>query len=125
MKRSRTARILQRSPGEVAFDRCFFPLAALFFLVVGEAAADSLPALFTPVRPRAARELALATPASKWSLWVAFSVGLVAALLWLRALVSVAGAWHDPSTRVLRFSALGLLLFLAWAVVRLLLLPFA
>ena len=69
-------------------------------------------------------ELASEVPDPVWPLWVSVAVGIVVAFFWLRAFIGMVRIWRDPSARILRFSALGLLLPLAVAAVRLLLLPF-
>jgi hypothetical protein len=74
-----------RSPGERAFDRSFLPLA--FFIA----------AFVVRVRSGAPSSAALV-------------MAIARCISWLWALVSVLVAWHDPTARWLRFSALGLLL---------------
>ena len=125
MNRSRIARILLRTPGEVAFDRCFFPLAAVCILDVLANGVAIVYDSATSTQGHTEAEIAVAAPVSRWPLWIAFLIGLVTAFLWLRALISVVMAWRDPSASVLRFSAVGLLLFLAVVTVSLLRLPFA
>ena len=122
MSQSRIARVLRRTPGEVAFDRCFFPLAALS--VVGVVTVALTAVLSPPAHERTEVELASEVPDPTWPLWLLFAVGLVVAFFWLRAFVGVVRAWRDPSARILRFSALGLLIPLAIVAVRLLFLPF-
>ena len=122
MSQSRIARVLRRTPGEVAFDRCFFPLAALS--IVGVVTIALTAVLSPPAHERTEVELASEVPDPTWPLWLLFAVGLVVAFFWFRAFVGVVWVWRDPSARVLRFSALGLLLPLAAVAIRLLLLPF-
>ena len=122
MNRSRITRTPYRSPGEIAFDRCFFPLATLFVLGVVIVA---LTLAFAPLaHPRSEIDFAPGTRARARPLWPSRGAGLIIAFFWWRGFVSVARAWRDPSARVLRFSALGLLIPLAIVAVRFLHLPF-
>ena len=122
MSQSRIAQVFRRTPGEVAFDRCFFPLASLS--VVGVVTSALTAVLSLPAHPRTEAELASEVPNPAWPLWILFSIGLVVAFFWLRAFIGVVQVWRDPSARILRYPALGLLLPLGFVAVRLLLLPF-
>ena len=122
MDRWRLSQVVRRSSGEVAFDRCFFPWAAFF--VFGVIATALMAVLPPSPQPRGEVELAAEVPVPGKLLWALFAVGLVVAFFWVRAFVGVVRVWHDPSARVLRFSALGLLVPLAAMALRLLCLPF-
>jgi hypothetical protein len=136
------ARRYSRTPGEQAFDRCFFPIAALFVfgvvlrlyplvaLFVGEVAVgiigwtigqSSEPGTDTDTGdvPVSAQ-----IPHSAWLVWFSFALGLVLAILWVRAVAGLIATWADPSARILRFPALVLLVPFACVVVKLLLMPF-
>jgi hypothetical protein len=124
---SRSKRIFTRTPGERAFDRCLFPFAVSFVVsfVLGVIGG---PWLRSPSRP--ASELALTTPSQfplpipSWHLWLYFALGLVGALLWLRALLTLIGAWRDPSAKIQRFACCFLLIPFASIVYILLSAPF-
>lgn len=95
-----------RTLGERAFDR-----SVLGILVWAIGAFLSILAFVTPA---ISLQVASLIP-GVWS--------LVILVYLLRCLIDVVRAWHDPSARVLRFSAIGLLLLLAAATVALALTP--
>jgi hypothetical protein len=112
----------RRLPGEIAFDRCFFPVAALFVLnvICGIITFRQ----YQTFEPPTEAELAVEIPQPAWHIWLPFVFGLLLAVLWFRALVSLVRTWRDPSSRVLRFSASMLLIPFAAVTCRLLLTPF-
>ena len=117
-----TVRKRRRLPGEIAFDRCFMPVAALFVLKL---------VLFAiglthqhPKGPPTEAELAAELP-PPWHGWLFSAGGAVLAFLWVRALITLIRAWSDPSSRVLRFAAVVLLIPFAIATCRFMLAPFA
>jgi hypothetical protein len=121
MKTKQVARQHRRLPGEIAFDRCFLPLVSLLlfklafeFLAGRSGASDSL----------AEEKLAAVPPTPMWHAWLWFVLGLVFGVLWFRASVTLARAWNDASSRVLRFPALVVLVAFAAVTSRLLLAPF-
>lgn len=118
-----TVRKRRRLPGEIAFDRCFMPVVALFVLklifVLIELAHEH------PNRLPTEAELAAQLPPPAWQGWLFCGVGVVLAFLWVRAVVSLVRAWSDPSARVLRFVAVVLLVPFGIATCRYLLAPFA
>ena len=117
MNANQAARKHGRLPGEVAFDRCFLPLAALSVLsILFQFIAWRLRA---PYRPESEAEI----PAA-WLVWLPFALGLLLAVLWVRALFSLVTTWRDPSSQVLRFSASVLLIPFAIVTCQLLLTPF-
>jgi hypothetical protein len=75
-----------RTPGEIAFDRCFFPFA-LFFLFPSFVDIQSL-----PLR------------------WIGIFFMPLAIVLWGRALISLIKGWRDPAAKILRVVSLVLLL---------------
>lgn len=114
MKASEATRKHGRTPGERAFDRCLLPLVALFgFSLINEFFAWRLR---FPYKPQ--------MPPLVWPAWLPFTVGLILAALWVRAVVSLVAVWRDPSSRVLRFSASILLIPFAFVTCHLLLTPF-
>jgi hypothetical protein len=122
MKANRVTGKYDRTPGERAFDRCFLPLAAFFVLEV--IAASAAAKLRPPHKPQTEAQLAAAMPpSSAWQVWIAFAIGILLAVLWVRAFASLVSAWQDPSSRV-RFSALVLLIPFAMTAYQLLLTPF-
>jgi hypothetical protein len=122
MNANQVVRKSRRLPGEIAFDRCFFPIAALFtFNIVWWILSIRQDQTF---KPPTEADLAAELPPPAWHLWLSFALGLVFAVLWFRALASVLRAWRDPSSRILRFSASVLLVPFAIAACRLLLTPF-
>ena len=122
MKANQVARKHGRLPGEVAFDRCFLPLATLFILsIITEFVAWMVR---PPYKPESEAQLSAAMLPPAWNVWLPFTVGLLFAVLWLRALISLATAWRDPSSRVLRFSASVLLIPFAIVTCQLLFTPF-
>ena len=122
MKANQVARKRGRLPGEIAFDRCFLPLATLSVLsfIVEFIAWRLRP----PYKPETEAQLSAAIPPPAWHAWLPFAVGLLLAVLWVRALVSLVRVWRDPSSRVLRFSASVLLIPFAVVTCRLLHTPF-
>ena len=122
MKTNQVARKRGRLPGEVAFDRCFLPLAALSILSI----AYQIIAwrLRPPYKPPTEAQLAAELPPPAWHLWLPFAFGLLLAVLWVRALITLVSVWRDPTSRVLRFSASVLLIPFAVVTCRLLLTPF-
>jgi len=89
------ARKYGRTPGEKAFDRCFLPLAAVSVLgvVVG---------IIEWMSDRADKHVTEATignalgpapiPHSGWLVWFPFALGVLLAVLWVRAVVSLVAA---------------------------------
>jgi hypothetical protein len=65
-----------------------------------------------------------AIPHSAWLVWFPFALGLLFAVLWVRAITSLIAAWSDPSAKILRFCALILLIPFAAVAVEFLLVPF-
>ena len=118
-----TVRKRRRLPGEIAFDRCFMPVAALFILKLVFFAIGLT--YERPKGPPTEAELATQLPPPAWHGWLFCGVGVVLAFLWVRALVTLIRAWSDPSSRVLRFAAVVLLIPFAIATCRFLLAPFA
>src|SRR5687767_12952065 len=97
----------RRLPGEIAFDHCFLPLVALsLFNIVFWIIARNL----RPSEPLTEAQRAAEMPPPAWHASFWFALGLLLAVLWFRALVSLVRAWRDPSSKVLRFSAAALLL---------------
>ncbi len=104
-----------RTPGEIAFDRCFLPLAIPFVLlpiITSMASALQIPteSLFT-----------LSQVGGKS---VPFALGLLFTALWARAFYSVIKGWGDPAAKVLRFVSMVLLLPFATLAYFLLKVPF-
>jgi len=97
-----------RTPGEVAFDRCFLPLfiSALFAGVIQSVA------VLLRTKTKSPWEAAPSWSAWGWST-VTFIVGIAFAILWIRGIRSLISVWRDPSAKVLRFSSTGVLLFSA------------
>lgn len=112
----KTDRKRGRTPGEQAFDRCFLPVAALFVFHI----TTFLTAWGLYPHPYKLASI----PVSSWELWTSFSIGVLLAVLWFRALASLVKGWRDPSSRVLRFSASVLLFPFALAVFGFLTAPF-
>jgi hypothetical protein len=81
-----------RSPGERAFDQCFYPVPLFVLLFV-------VRSILSP------NDLGLPAFPS----WGTFSFGIMLSAYWLWAFYAVATAWHDPFARVLRFSSLAIL----------------
>lgn len=110
-------------PGEIAFDRCFLPVAAYcaitFFVGVARLSASKSSPL--PITEEA---LAAELPPPFWQAWVWFALGLLLAALWCRALVTLARAWRDPSSRIVRFPASVLLIPFAVVAYQLIVLPY-
>jgi cytochrome c biogenesis protein CcdA len=77
-----------------------------------------------PYKPPTEAQLAAEMPPPAWHVWLAFVLGILAAVFWVRALASLISSWHDPSSRVLRFSASVLLIAFGILACRLLLTPF-
>jgi len=121
MTAKQAARKHLRLPGEIAFDRCFLPLAALSLFNIIFAI---ITLRLSPSEPLTEEQLAAEMPPPLWHAWLWFALGLLLAVLWFRAIVSLVRAWRDPSSRVLRFSASVLLIPFAVATFRLLLTPF-
>lgn len=121
MNTKQVTRKHRRLPGEIAFDRCFLPLVALsiFNIVLG-----IITERLDQSEPYTEKELAAATPAPLWHAWLWFVLGLRLSALWFRAVVTLARAWRDPSSKVLRFSASVLLIPFAVATYQLLMTPF-
>src|SRR5829696_8475663 len=108
-----------RLPGEVAFDRCFLPLIAISVITT---AFEIFHGGFTRSSGSLSEtDLAAQTPPPIWLPWSTFALGILMAVLWVRALTSLVWAWRDPSSRVLRFSASVLLIPFAFTTCRLLL----
>ena len=122
MNTKQVARKYGRTPGERAFDRCFLPFAAFFVLsIISEFIAWRLR---PPYKPPTEAQLAAELPPPAWHLWLPFAFGLLLAVLWVRALITLVSVWRDPTSRVLRFSASVLLIPFAVVTCRLLLTPF-
>ena len=104
-------------PGEIAFDRCFIPVAILATLGGTE---QAVRALWLGDAER------LPETSPRWAAyeWLWCGIGLAFACLWVRALLTLVRAWRDPSARILRFSASVLLIPFATAVWLLLRAPF-
>jgi hypothetical protein len=120
MNSKQVARKRRRLPGEIAFDRCFLPLVALSLLNI---TLSIIEWRSSPSEPYTEEQLAAQMPPPLWHAWLWFTLGLLLAVLWFRAVVTLARAWRDPSSRVLRFSASVLLIPFAVATCRLLLTP--
>jgi hypothetical protein len=121
-RRSNVQRKAWRTPGERAFDRCFLPFAAFFILnIIAEFILWRLRAAYEPLAKAQAVANVLPPP---WHFWLPFAFGLILAVLWIRALIGLVRVWHDPSSRVLRFSASVLLIPFGIATCRLLVTPF-
>jgi len=128
MSRQRPISKLGRTPGERAFDRCFLPVA---ILPVATVFTLNIVSIFItwkthpPYKPPCKSD-AIATPpsASVWLGWLSFGIGILLVVLWIRALVTLIGAWNDPSSKLLRFSALMLLIPFAAIALLLLQAPF-
>lgn len=122
MNTKQDVRKRRRLPGEIAFDRCFLPVAALFVLNLISGTMSFRQ--YQTLKPPTEAELAMQIPQAVPHVWLPFAFGLLLAVLWLRAIISLVGAWRDPSSRVLRFSASVLLVPFAVATCRLLGTPF-
>jgi hypothetical protein len=109
-----------RTPGEIAFDRCFFPVAS--FVLFGIAAQSIQVAQIWDDTPEALMEGA-GFPREAL-VWLLFVLGLLLGALWGRALISLIRSWRDPSARVLRISSTLLLIPFAFQVCVLLAAPF-
>ena len=86
-----------RTPGEKAFDRCFFP-----WVFSGIYSAM----LFHGVHA-----------------WGLFAVGVISAAFWVGGLISLIAGWRDPAARLLRLCALWFLLGLGISTLALLSAP--
>lgn len=124
MNTKQVARQRGRLPGEIAFDRCFLPLAALSLLHIGQIVFGIITRRPGQYAPLAGEPLAAEMPPPDWQAWLWFALGLLLAVLWFRAMGTLVRAWRDPSSRVLRFSASVLLIPFAVVTGRLLLTPF-
>jgi hypothetical protein len=114
-----------RSPGERAFDRCFYPFGAILALALAGIFGELFISHTVTHKPRSEAELA-ATPADPaWHTWLPFTLSMLLCIYWLWAFWSVLRAWRDPRVRVLRFSALFLLLLDAGIAYVLLSYPFS
>lgn len=111
----------RRLPGEIAFDRCFLPLVGLIIFSINF---QVILRKLSPSLLHTEEQLAAALPAPSWPVWVWFAAGVVLALLWIRAVVTLTKAWHDSSSRILRFSAFVLLFPFAVCTYQLLVAPF-
>ena len=96
----RTKRVFARTPGERAFDRCFFPLAIFFVGSVNLTAIEIVRQQRSGSNDTPHRALALLSP--EWLPWTSLIVGVLFSFLWVRALFSVIRSWDDPSARILR-----------------------
>jgi hypothetical protein len=121
MNREQILRKRGRLPGEIAFDRCLLPLAAFAVLSVAREWLDRFYRLTKPIT-EAQPDVEVSSP--PWLVWLSFTLGLLYAFLWIRAVVTLIHAWNDPSSRILRFSAFVLLIPFAWIACELLLKPF-
>jgi hypothetical protein len=117
-----------RSPGERAFDRCFYPFGAILALALLGILEGIFANLFVSRtlihKPHSEAELAAAVPDPAWHTWLPFILGVLLCVYWLWAFFGVLSTWRDPRARVLRFSALFLLLFDACIAYGLLTFPF-
>jgi len=106
-----SSRKFRRLPGEVAFDRCFFPVAVMFcsgviFNIIALAHRNRLKD--ANIRGDGLHPADVGAPHAWW-LWFYFTLGVVLAVLWVRAFLTLIRDWRDPSARVLRFPAAVLL----------------
>lgn len=116
--------LAKRSPGERAFDRCFYPFGVVLLLPVITMAIHLVVRPSTPHRQRSEAELAAAMPDPAWLSWIPFTLGVLLCAYWVWALWSVLRAWHDPAARILRVSSILLLLFDAGIILALISEPF-
>jgi hypothetical protein len=114
-----------RSPGELAFDRCFYPFGAILAVVLVGIFGDLFISRRVTRKPHSEAELAAAMPDPAWHVWLPFTLGVLLCIYWLWALWGLLRAWKDPRARVLRFSALFLLFFDAGIAIVLLSSPFS
>jgi hypothetical protein len=102
---------LSRSPGELAFDRCFYPFGTLlllcFFRLFGELLLQS----GTDQRKPPFLAASATTSGPAWLHWLPFACGWLLCAYWVWAFFSVVRSWRDPRVRILRISALFLLFF--------------
>ena len=96
MKNDRRVLQFGRTAGERVFDRAFVPLVAFWVF--------SITTNFAAFRPGGGESVQV------WPPWIAFAIGSILAALWGRALVTLLLVWNDPSAKVVRFSALVLLI---------------
>lgn len=113
----------RRLPGEVAFDRCFIPVAIIFVarMILAGVAVLYFGASKAPTKA----ELAVQSLPIMGLTWLLPLAGLVLALLWLRAVWTLVRVWNEPSARVLRFPAMVLLIPFGLVARHLLLSPFS
>jgi hypothetical protein len=104
LKPSPVPRKHRRLPGEIAFDRCFLPLVAVIVLQMVYTAFLWVPMMGSS-EGLTEEEVAAAIPPPLWHAWFWFTIGLLLAILWFRAIITLARAWRDPSSRVIRFAA--------------------
>ncbi len=102
---------LPRSPGERAFDLCFYPFGVVLAFAFASLFGDLLMSDSTSRNAQNGRSLIAAVLDPTWYRLVQFAIGELLCVYWLWALWCVLRAWRDPGARVLRFSALFLLLF--------------
>jgi hypothetical protein len=79
-------------------------------MVLGFFVAVFMPARL-PHKPRTETEIVAALPEPAWHHWLPVTLGGLFFVYCLWALWSVIRTWRDPNAKVLRFSALLLLLF--------------
>ena len=112
----------RRLPGEIAFDRCFLPLVAVIVLQIIYRNASS--EFFVASEALNTEEFTATISPPLWHAWLWFTFGLLLAVLWVRAVLTLARAWRDPSSRVVRFSSCVVLIPFAIITFGLLLHPF-
>lgn len=116
--RSKLSRLLMnkhRTPGERAFDQAFLPIAAL--TVLGTLATSPVSGHLFYSGSK------VLVPPHWWDTLLAPFIGIVLAAYWIRAFRSLIRGWDDPAAKVLRFSTVICLLFLAAIVVQFLTSP--
>lgn len=102
-----------RSPGERAFDRCFYPFGAILGLWIVGIFVDAFFRDSGARKLHSEAELSTAVPDPAWHAWLPYAISVILCGYWFWALLSVLRAWTDPRARILRLSALTLLIFYA------------
>ena len=113
------------SPGERAFDRCFYPFGAVLALALAGILGELFISYTVTHKPHSEAEFEVTVPDPAWHTWLPFTLGVLLCIYWLWAFWSLLRAWRDPRARILRFSALFLLLFDASIAYLLLSSPFS